>query len=140
MAFPETNPQVVSVAVTLPVSGVATTEVIIGKTPVKGTITDVWAMTDGTAASTSNLTCTIYNRSTDFTGTAIIDTLGGSGTTWGATTPKAGTVENYTDIAANSYISAKMTRIAASTASAWVVTAGYVFVAGSPAAVGAIDT
>ena len=140
MAFPETSPQYISAAVTLPVSGVASTEVIIGKVKKLGTITDVWAMTDGTAASTSNLTCTIYNRGTDLTGTAIIDVLGGAGTTWGATTPKAGTVANNTDIDADSYITAKVERIAASTASAWVISVGAAFVPGSPAAVGAIDT
>lgn len=140
MGFPETSPQYITNSVTLPASGVASTEIIIGKVKKKGTITDVWAMTDGTAASTSNLTCTIYNRSTDFAGTAIIDTLGGSGTIWGATTPKAGTVENNTGIAAESYISAKVARIAASTASAWVVSVGCCFVPGSPAAVGEIDT
>jgi hypothetical protein len=140
MAFPETSPQYISAAVTLPVSGVASTEVIIGKVKKLGTITDVWAMTDGTAASTSNLTCTIYNRGTALTGTAIIDVLGGAGTTWGATTPKAGTVANNTDIDADSYITAKVERIAASTASAWVISIGAAFVPGSPAAVGAIDT
>jgi hypothetical protein len=140
MAFPETSPQYIAAAVTLPVSGVASTEVIIGKVKKLGTITDVWAMTDGTAASTSNLTCTIYNRGTDLTGTAIIDVLGGAGTTWGATTPKAGTVANNTDIDADSYITAKVERIAASTASAWVISVGAAFVPGSPAAVGAIDT
>lgn len=140
MAFPETSPQYISAAVTLPVSGVASTEVIIGKVKKLGTITDVWAMTDGTAASTSNLTCTIYNRGTALTGTAIIDVLGGAGTTWGATTPKAGTVANNTDIDADSYITAKVERIAASTASAWVISVGAAFVPGSPAAVGAIDT
>ena len=140
MAFPETSPQYIAAAVTLPVNGVASTEVIIGKVKKLGTITDVWAMTDGTAASTSNLTCTIYNRGTALTGTAIIDVLGGAGTTWGATTPKAGTVANNTDIDADSYITAKVERIAASTASAWVISVGAVFVPGSPAAVGAIDT
>lgn len=140
MGFPETNPQQIMAHITFPVSGVESTEVVIGKTPTKGTITDVWAMVDSTAAATSNLTCTIYNRGTGFAGTAEIDVLGGSGTVWGATTVKAGTVANNTDLAADSYISAKVSRIAASTASAWVVSVGAVFVPGSPAAVGGIDT
>ncbi len=140
MGFPETSPQYITAAITLPVSGVASTEIIIGKTKMLGTITDIWAMCDSTAAATSNLTCTIYNRGTAFAGTAEIDVLGGAGTTWGATTPKAGTVENNTDIATDSYISAKVSRIAASTASAWVVSVGAAFVPGKPAAVGAIDT
>jgi hypothetical protein len=140
MAFPETSPQYITAAITLPVSGVASTEIVIGKVKKLGTITDVWAMTDGTAAATSNVQCTIYNRSTAFDGTAIIATLGGSGTTWGATTPKAGTVANNTGIVADSYISAKVSRIAGSTATAWVVSVGCAFVPGKPAAVGEIDT
>jgi hypothetical protein len=140
MGFPETNPQSITAAITLPVSGVASSEVILMKTKKLGTVTDVWAMVDSTAAATSNLTCTIYNRGTALTGTAILDVLGGAGTTWGATTPKAGTIANNTGIDADSYITAAVSRIAASTASAWVMSVGVTYVPGSPAAVGSIDS
>jgi hypothetical protein len=97
-------------------------------------------MTDGTAAGTSNLAVTFYNRGTAYAGTVVLDNINGAGTVWGATTPKAGTVTYGSTIAANSYIGVTVSRIAASTASAWVLSLGACFVPGIPAAVGAIDT
>ena len=147
MGFPETNPQIVSTSICFPVttgSGVVTTEVIIAKTKKLGTVTEVWAMTDKAAAATANMTIVFYNRGTAsgagtaFAGTAEIATLGGAATAWVASEPRAGTVANNTDIAVDSYITAKATRSAASTATAFDISVGLIFVPGKPAAVGSI--
>ncbi len=149
MGFPETNPQTVTGNVSFNIEaagGVVATEVVLLKTRNLGTITDVWAMTDKAAAATANVTVIFYNRGTAsgagtaWAGTAKIATLGGAATAWVASEPRSGTVENNTDIAVNSYITAYVSRSAASTATAYDISVGAVFVPGSPAAVGAIDT
>lgn len=137
MGFPETNPQNVSLVIPLPASGVATGEVVLMRTMKMGTITNAWAEVDVAAATASGLELTIYNRGTAFTGTTKICTFG-TATAWGATTPKEATVSNNTDIAVASYITGLYTRINASTATAFNLSCGLVFVPGSPAAVGSI--
>lgn len=149
MGFPETNPQTIGASICFPITtggGVVSTEVILLKTKKLGTITDVWAMTDKAAAATANVTVVFYNRGTAsgagtaWAGTAEIATLGGAATAWVASEPRSGTVANNTDIAVNSYITAKATRSAASTATAFDVSVGAIFVPGKPAAVGSIGT
>jgi hypothetical protein len=138
--FGETSPALATSNITLALAGTQATEVVIVKTKKSGTITDAWGMCDVAAAADGDVALKIINRGTAYTGTAIIATLNGAGTAWGATTPKVGTVANNTDIVADSYISAVVTRAAGSTATAHVLTVGIAFVPGSPAAVGAIDT
>lgn len=147
MGFPETNPQMVTAVVDLPVtsgSGVTDAEVVLMRTPKKGSITNVWAMSHAAAAATANLTVTFYNRGTAsgagtaYAGTTELDVLGGAATAWVAKEPRQGTVSNGTAIAANSYIAARVQRSAASTATAFTVSCGAVFVPGDPAAVGSI--
>ncbi len=138
--FPETNPQVVTSTLTLALAGTEATELVILKTKKLGTVTDAWGMTDVAAATDADLAVTIFNRGTAFTGTAEIAVLNGAGTAWAATTPKVGTVANNTSIAADSYITATVTRASGSTATAHVLTVGVAFVPGLPSAVGAIDT
>ena len=147
MSFPETNPQTISSSICFPITtggGVVATEVILLKTKKLGTVTDVWAMTDKAAAATANVTVIFYNRGvasgagTAWAGTAKIATLGGAATAWVASEPRSGTVANNTDIAVDSYITAYASRSAASTATAFDISIGAVFVPGKPAAVGAI--
>jgi len=127
------NPMQASSGAFLEASGLATTEVVIFKTNQITTLASAWAIADRTAAATSNLTCVFYNRGTAGAGTTILGTAGGSGSVWGATTPVSVTLTNNTNIAADSYITAAITRIAASTASAWNITAGIEFLQGRPA-------
>ena len=133
MSFPYMNPLVVSGAQELVASGLASQEVVVFRTAAKGSLQAAWACADATAAATSNLTTVFYNRGTAGAGTTILGTAGGSGSVWGATTPKTVTLANNTDIDADSYITALTTRIAASTASAWSLRFGFEFLAGSPA-------
>lgn len=141
MGFPETSPQTVCASLSFVANALLTTEVILLKTKKLGTVTDTWAMTDAAAGTVHGLEVYFMNRGTGFAGTATISSLGASASAsdaWGATTPKAGTVANNTDIAANSYISVKATRATAGTATAIVLSVGAVFVPGKPAAVGSI--
>lgn len=133
MSFPYMNPIPFQATIALGASGEGNTEVVLFRTPQVGTIQNMWAVVDNTAAGTSNLTVTFFNRGTAYTSTSSLGVAGGAATTWGATTPKAVTLANNTAIAADSYISAYLSRIAASTASMWSVTLGGEFLAGNPA-------
>jgi len=133
MSFNYMNPQVASSSVDLIVSGLNSKEVVVFRTAAPGALQSCWAQANATAAATSNLSVVFYNRSTAGAGTTILGTAGGSGSTWGATTPKSVTLANNTGIAADSYITALVTRINASTASAWNLQFGFEYLAGSPA-------
>jgi hypothetical protein len=133
MSFPYMNPIQASNSVELVASGLNSVEVVVFKTNATCTLQSAWAMVNATAAATSNLTCVFYDRGTAGAGTTILGTAGGSGSTWGATTPKSVTLSNNTGKVADSYITALVTRIAASTASAWKMQFGFEYVNGSPA-------
>ncbi len=137
MSFPYMSPLVVQAGQELPASAgtgiLASQEVVIFRPAAVCTLQACWACADATAAATSNLTTVFYNRGTDGAGTTILGTAGGSGSVWGATTPKTITLSNNTGIVADSYITALTTRIAASTASAWSLKFGFEVLYGTPA-------
>jgi len=138
--FPETTPQIVSTTLTLALAGTQATEMPLMFTKKLGTVTDVWGMTDVDAAADGDLAVSVLLRGTAYSGTKVVGLLNGAGTAWVGTTVKTATVTYNTDIAAESYLSAVVTRAVGSTATAYVLSVGLAFVPGSPAAVGAIDT